>query len=103
MTRESMVSGTAKLINLLEAKICSCYSFLKETNPISQSNMILLFYYLMLQQNDALVTSLCMQLYFSGEGGKYHCDERALPVPKKGGVDKVKIHLSSDEEFIISY
>ena len=61
ITRESMVSGTAKLINLLEEIICSCYSFLKETNPTSQSCMILLFYYLTLQQNDARVTSLCMQ------------------------------------------
>ena len=45
--------------------------------------MILLFYYLTLQQNDTLVTSLCMQLHFSGERGKYNCDESALPVIKK--------------------
>ena len=45
--------------------------------------MILLFYYLTLQQNHALMTLLCMQLHFSGERGKYHCDESALPVTKK--------------------
>ena len=35
------------------------------------SSMILLFYYLLLQQNDALVTSLCMQLHFTKVRGKY--------------------------------
>ena len=33
--------------------------------------------------------SLSMQLHFSGERGKYHCDKSA-PVPKKRGVEKGK-------------
>ena len=45
--------------------------------------MILLFYYLTPLQNQAPVTSLCMQLHFSEERGKYHCDESALPVTIK--------------------
>ena len=45
--------------------------------------MILIFYYLTLQQNHALVTSFCMQLHFSEERGKYHCDVSALPVTNK--------------------
>ena len=45
--------------------------------------MILLFYYSTLQQNHALMMSLCMSLHFSGERGKYHCDESALLVTKK--------------------
>ena len=45
--------------------------------------MILLFYYQPLQQNHALVMSLFMQLHFSGERGKYHGNESALPVTKQ--------------------
>ena len=41
------------------------------------SSMILLFYHLLLQQNNALVMSICMQLHFSEERGKYHGGESA--------------------------
>ena len=54
------------------------------------SSMILLFYYLTLQQNHALVTPLCIQLHFSGEMGKYHVNESALPVTENRGGEKGK-------------
>ena len=34
--------------------------------------------------------SLCMQLLFTGERGKYHCDESALHVTKKREGEKGK-------------
>ena len=52
--------------------------------------MILIFYYLTLQQNHALETSFCMQLHFSEKRGKYHCDVSALPVTKKERGEKGK-------------
>ena len=36
------------------------------------------------------MTSLCMQFLFSGERGKYHFDESALPVTKKERNEKGK-------------
>ena len=65
--------------------------------------MILLFYYLALQQNDELVTSLCMQLHLSGERGKYHCDESALHYlcPKRKVLKQVKGHQPLDEEWTL--
>ena len=39
-------------------------------SSMDMSSMILLFYYLMLQQNDTLVASLYMQWHFSGGRGK---------------------------------
>ena len=50
---------------------------------LHDSSMFILFYYLALKQNYMPVTSLCMQLYLSGERGKHQCDGSALPVPKK--------------------
>ena len=47
----------------------------------------------MLKQNRAFVTSLCMQLLFIGERGKYHCNESALPVTKKERGDKGETHF----------
>ena len=47
------------------------------------SIMVLIFYHLLLQQNNALMMSLYMHLLFIGERGKYHCHESALPVTKK--------------------
>ena len=45
--------------------------------------MTLLFYYLVLLQNDAVVTSQCVQFTFGDKGEVYQLDERALPVMKK--------------------
>ena len=47
------------------------------------TSMSLLFYYLTLQQKNTLLTSLCMQLHFSGERGKYNCDESAPTCDQK--------------------
>ena len=56
------------------------------------SSMILLFYRLSLQQNDTLVMSLCMQLHFRKERGKYHYDEsdakRHQPLDEKTDTPK---------------
>ena len=52
----------------------------------------MLFYHSPLQQNNTLVTSFCMQLYF--RKGKYHCDESVLPVTKKRGVEKGRNQIS---------
>ena len=65
-------------------KICKADQITLHTYLLEHfSSMILLFYHLPLQQNHALVMSLFMQLHFSGERGKYHGDESALPVTKQ--------------------
>ena len=59
--------------------------------------MILLFYHLPLQQNDALLTSLCMQLRFRKERGKYHLRRvGATCAQKREVLRKAKQHQLSD-------
>ena len=60
------------------------------SNFFHMISMILLSYYYTLQQNHAFLTSLCIQLHFSQERGKYHCDESALPVTRKERGEKGK-------------
>ena len=45
--------------------------------------MTLLFYYLAPLQNEALLTSQCMQFTFGDKGEVYLLNETALPVMKK--------------------
>ena len=54
----------------------------KNSSSNAYSSLSLLFYYLMLQQNDILVMSHCMELHFSGERGKF-CFAAALSNKKQ--------------------
>ena len=58
---------------------------------LQQEQYFYAFYYLALQQNEALMMSICIQLYFSGQRGKPRCDGCALPAHKKKGNKKGKI------------
>ena len=60
------------------------------------SSMNLLFYHLPLQQNDALVTSLCMQLHFRKERSKYHWMRVCCLSPKREVLRKAKRHCCGD-------
>ena len=53
----------------------------------------MLFYYLAMQQNEVLMTSLGMQLHFSEKRGKYHCYRECTTCAQKRKVlRKVKQH-----------
>ena len=56
--------------------------------------MVMLFYYLALYHNEVLVTSLCVQLHFSGKRGKQGRDGSALPMTKKKRL-KEKVETTS--------
>ena len=58
---------------------------------VDQSNIFLLLYYLVLYQNDKLVTSLYMQLHFRLGRCKYCCNIRPLSVYKERGNEKGKV------------
>ena len=72
-------------------------SLMLQRNPFIEcdSSMFLLFYYLTLYQNKALVTSLCMQLDFGGKRGKYHWDVSAHYLFRKRKVSRKVTYATS--------